>query len=31
MIFLILIGADLLNSALAFTNMTNGDHQWVLA
>lgn len=30
MIFLILIGADMLNSALAFTNMTNGITQWVL-
>ncbi len=31
MIFLILIGADLMNSALAFTNMTNGVTEWVLA
>lgn len=30
MIFLILIGADMLNSALAFTNMTNGITQWIL-
>jgi tripartite ATP-independent transporter DctM subunit len=30
MIFLILIGADMLNSALAFTNMTNGITQWVI-
>ncbi|MBL8589901.1 MAG: TRAP transporter large permease [Methylobacteriaceae bacterium] len=30
MIFLILIGADLLNAALAFTNMTNGITEWVL-
>ncbi|BCH23426.1 TRAP transporter large permease [Mesorhizobium sp. L-8-3] len=29
MIFLILIGADMLNSALAFTNMTNGITQWI--
>lgn len=31
MIFLILIGADMLNSALAFTNMTNGITQWITA
>ncbi|WP_232419403.1 TRAP transporter large permease [Paracoccus sp. N5] len=31
MIFLILIGADMLNSALAFTNMTNGITEWILA
>lgn len=30
MIFLILIGADMLNSALAFTNMTNGITQWII-
>lgn len=30
MIFLILIGADMLNSALAFTNMTSGITQWIL-
>ena len=30
MIFLILIGADMLNSALAFTNMTNGITQWIV-
>lgn len=30
MIFLILIGADMLNSALAFTNMTNEITQWIL-
>lgn len=31
MIFLILIGADMLNSALAFTNMTNGITEWIAA
>lgn len=30
MIFLILIGADMLNSALAFTNMTTGITQWII-
>ncbi len=30
MIFLILIGADMLNSALAFTNMTSGITQWIM-
>lgn len=30
MIFLILIGADMLNSALAFTNMTNGITEWIV-
>jgi C4-dicarboxylate transporter DctM subunit len=30
MIFLILLGADMLNSALAFTNMTNGIGDWIV-
>jgi len=30
MIFLVLIGADMLNSALAFTNMTNEIARWIL-
>ncbi|MCB0257943.1 MAG: TRAP transporter large permease subunit, partial [Anaerolineae bacterium] len=30
MIFLILLGADMLNSALAFTNMTAGIGNWIL-